>query len=307
MNRRLAGTVLVGIGVGLLVLVVALSPAELDVLLVETVPFGLVAAAVAFVGAWLLRASEPLGDHADHVLSWTLGGAASFGAVGQLLLLGVADGRILFPRLLVNAIAAGALAGALVGFYDARSRHRFEALQDERDRVARFARKAKSLNAYGKTLNQSRDLYDVSALSVEVLELLIESSGSAVVVVAEADTAVLDSTMPASVRSFLRRFAEQSAEGEPMETVRCPAAIDCQMPTEMDATEMLAVPVPSGDGTVVLMAATPSADAYTAEDLDLLESLSAHVGTALSDLEVGVGTVIEDSAGEPDGDVGGGN
>ncbi|MFW6458546.1 MAG: hypothetical protein ACOCY6_03925 [Halodesulfurarchaeum sp.] len=294
MNRRIAGSVLVGLGAGLLVLVVALSPPDPAVLIVETIPFALVAASVAFVGGWLIREDGPLGEHADRVLSWTLGGAASFGAVGQLLLLGVGGGSVFFPRLIVNAIAAGALAGSLVGFYDARSRHRFRALEAERDRVERFARKAKSLNAYGKALNESRDIYEVGGLSVEVIELLIGSGESAVVVVAEK-TRILESTVPEPYRSFVLQFAETAADSTPMTTVRCPADVECSIPTDWSAGEVLGVPVPVDGGTLVLLAAATSANAYTEEDLDLLESLSAHVGTALPNLEIGIEAVFDEA------------
>ncbi|MFB6110431.1 MAG: GAF domain-containing protein [Halodesulfurarchaeum sp.] len=286
MDRRVVGVTLLALAAGLLVAIVGLAPANLANALVGTGPFLLIAVALGFTGGWVVRGGDPFEAHADRVLYWTVGGAASFASVGQLLLLGAADmGTVWAVRSLVESFAAGALAGALVGVYDARSRHRHAALQAERDRVERFARKAESLNTYGKALNESRDVHEVSALSIEVLELLIESSESAVLLGSTDSTRILDTTVPERWTDFLKCVARDAIGSASMEAVRCPGAIDCEIPAEMDVSEVIAVPIEVGDTALVLLALARDGTVYSAEDLDLLEALSAHVGTAVRDLD----------------------
>ncbi|MFW6458693.1 MAG: GAF domain-containing protein [Halodesulfurarchaeum sp.] len=287
MNRRATGLTLVGLGTVLLVLGIGAAPADLASAIVGMGPFLLIAVAISFVGGWIIREEEPVGEYGEQVLAWTFGAAITFAAIGYLITIDTAVQRTGFalPVSVLQAFTAGSLAGILVGVYEARSRNRFDELQLERNRVERFARKAKSLNTYGKALNQSRDVHDVSALSVEVLELLIESSESAVVVVTEDSTTVLDATMTGELGEFIEEIATSIAASPEMETVRCPNDIDCSIPDSVPVREVLGVPIAAGNATVVLLALTRSADAYTDEDLDLLESLSAHVGTALPNLE----------------------
>ncbi|WP_144426098.1 hypothetical protein [Halanaeroarchaeum sulfurireducens] len=251
-----------------------------------TFPFVLMSAALVYTGYWLARSSQ-YGTYADRVLIWTGCAAGTFAAVALLVLMsmnGFAANAVPTSPL-ADMLTAGALAGALVGLYDAQSRERLVALETERDRVEAFARKAESLNRYGKALNQSRDVYEVSALSIEVLELLIGSRDAAVVLV-DDETTVVDSTIPDQHRSFLERAAETMAPREPMQVTRCPQDVDMSLPSALDGAEIVAVPVPTGtDGRMVLMALPGAEDPYTEEDLDSLASLSAHVGTAISSVQ----------------------
>ncbi len=290
MDRRITGITLVGLGAVLLVLEIGSAPGDLASAVVGTGPFVLIAGTISFVGAWFLRNDEPLREYGREILAWTFGSGVTFAAIGYLITLGTSGSRFAFgiPISVLQAFTAGTLAGILVGVYDARSRLRYDELQAERNRVERFARKAKSLNTYGKALNESRDIHNVSALSVEVLELLIESSESAVVVVTEETATVLDATLPAERGDFFERVATRVAAGTTMETISCPGDIDCSIPARLDATEVLGVPINAGDASIVLLALTSEAEAYSEEDLDLLESLSAHVGTALPNLERGI-------------------
>lgn len=295
MDRRYTGLFLVGLGAALLIFGIGSAPGDFASAVVGMGPFLLIAAAISFVGGWIIRTEEPVGEYGEQVLAWTIGSAVTFAAIGYLITLGTAVERTAFgvPLSVLQAFTAGSLAGILVGVYDARSRNRFDDLQRERNRAERFARKAKSLNTYGKALNQSRDVHDVSALSVEVLELLIESSESAVVVVTDDSTTVLDATMTGELGEFIEAIATDIAASPEMETVRCPNDVDCSIPESVPVREVLGVPIDAGGATVVLLALTRAADAYTDEDLDLLESLSAHVGTALPNLERGVAEVSD--------------
>ena len=251
-----------------------------------TFPFVLMSAALVYTGYWLARSGQ-YEPYADRVLVWTSSAAITFAAIALLVLMSM-DGfatNVVPASPLADLLTAGALAGALVGLYDAQSRERLVALEAERDRVEAFARKAESLNRYGKALNQSRDVYEVSALSIEVLELLIGSRDAAVVLV-DDETTVVDSTIPDQHRSFLERAAETMAPLEPMEVAKCPQDVDISLPSALDADEIVAVPVPTGTGGRMVLVALPGTeDPYTEEDLDLLASLSAHVGTALSSVQ----------------------
>lgn len=286
MQRRFTGVTLIVLGAILLILELGSTPLDSTMGLIRTGPFLLIAGAVSFVGAWLVRDDEPLVAYGPQILIWTFGSATTFAAIGYLITLGHPVDSITggLPVPVLDAFTAGSLAGILVGVYDARSRLRFDSLQVERDRVERFARKAKSLNAYGKALNESRDIHDVSALSIEVLELLIGSTESAVVGVSE-ETQVLDSTVHGDRREFVGTLAGEVATGPVMETVRCPSELDCSLPGDLAGAEVIGIPITGGDATIVLLSVIRDGQGYTAEDLDLLESLSAHVGTALRNLD----------------------
>lgn len=251
-----------------------------------SVPFVLISLTLAYSGIWLAR-TDQYGEYAELILVWTIGAATTFGAVAILFVLSADVGSTaeLGRSLVWDTLTAGALAGALVGLYDAQSRERLVALEAERDRIEAFANKAKSLNHYGKALNQSRSVFEVSALSIEVLELLIGSRDAAVVLV-EDETTLLDSTVAAGAESFLRHTAEVVSQEDGMECVQCPADVSCSIPGDVSADAVVAVPIPAETGgTLVIMALLDADDAYSDEDVDLLESLAAHVGTALSQVD----------------------
>lgn len=287
MRARVAATAVSLFGVGLVAVQVVRWPRSALEAVFTSLPFVLIALALVYVGVWLLRTDEHR-PHAHLVLAWTLGGGAAFGAVALLVVIGTAVPRGFFgaPTVVIDTVSAGALAGALVGLYDAQSRNRFAALQRERDHVERFAHKAASLNRYGKALNQSTTIHEVSALCIEVLELLIGSQNAAVVLVHDSTATVVDATVAPDGRDSLGPIAMEAAEHPSMETVRCPSDLSCSLPPELAVDELVAVPIPVETvGTVVLMALTRSDRTYADEDLDLLESLSAHVGTALPDVD----------------------
>jgi len=286
MNRRVTGLILVGLGAAFSLLLIGSAPMEPTSAIVSTGPFLLIAATVAFVGAWLWIQDDPVGSFGNQILAWTAGGAVTFGSIGYLLAIGLPapPGQSGMFQVVLQAGAAGSVAGIAVGLYDAKSRHRFQELEAERDRVEQFARKAKSLNAYGKALYESQDVHDVSALSMEVLELLIGSHESAVIEVG-TETRILDSTIPSAHTEFLFDVAGAVENRPSMETVRVPEDLERALPSELNGEEVLAVPIGAAEKTVVLVSVVDSEDAYTEEDLDLLGTLSSHVGTALLSLD----------------------
>lgn len=284
-NRsRVAAVAVAVIGLALAGLYVLRWPGATTTTLYASLPFVWIGAALAYTGLWITRTDEYVA-FGDVVLAWTLGGAVAFGAVAVLALVGrsAVDTAFGVPTPVIDTVTGGALAGALVGLYDARSRHRYDALQRERDRVDQFAHKAASLNHYGKALNQSRSIHEVGALGVEVLELLIGGDGAAVFTVAE-DVDVLESTLPDRRTESLRPVARDIAAGDPMTTVRYPA--EAADPSAPDVEPLVGVPIPTESAeTLVLVATRGGGDVHRDEDLDLLESLSAHVGTALANVD----------------------
>ena len=288
MNRnRLASVGIVGLGVVLTAVQLTRWTAFSLPAVYTSVPFVLISLTLAYSGIWLAR-TDQYREYADLVLVWTLGAGTTFGAVAILMVLSAEAGSTLGLGLSLvwDTLTAGALAGALVGLYDAQSRERLVALEAERDRIEAFANKAKSLNHYGKALNQSRSVFEVSALSIEVLELLIGSRDAAVVLV-EDETTLLDSTVAAEADSFLRQTAEAVSQEEGMACVQCPGDVPCSIPGHISAEAAVAVPIPAEDGgTLVVMALLDADDEYSDEDVDLLESLAAHIGTALSQVDL---------------------
>ena len=181
-------------------------------------------------------------------------------------------------------MTGGSLAGVVAGLYDAQSRQRYSELQDERDTVERFANKAESLNRYAQALYESTHIDELSALSVEVVQLLIGSREAAFVVVEDDSVRIVDATIADS--ALFETVAREVATFEAMQTVRCPEETECRPPEGRSIESIVAVPIPAGNGrTAVLLAIPEDSGAYSTEDTDLLELLSAHMATALTDID----------------------
>lgn len=276
------------IGYGLVLGVVYLvQGASGDLLsVVRVVPFILISAAIAYTGVWLLRHEEFRG-HADWVVAWTIGGGTTFMALAALVVLNHwVDVATTTPaaRTILDTVAGGSLAGVAAGLYDAQSRKRYGDLQVERDKVERFANKAESLNRYAQALNESTHIDEISALSLEVVQLLIGSRDAAFLLVENGTVRVIDSTLEHSTTT--EDIGREVATFEPMSTVRCPEETDCRLPEDSPVDEIVAVPVTAGSDCVAVLLAVPeTSESYTDEDVDLLELLSAHMATALSDID----------------------
>lgn len=252
-----------------------------------TLPFVWMALSLVYAGYWLAKSDE-YGSYGGRVLVWTTGSALTFAAVAVLVVL-AADSTSPFASTLTpigDMLTAGALAGTLVGVYDAQSTERLVALEAERDHVKQFADKAESLNHYGKALNQSQSLYEVSGLSIEVLELLIGSRGSAVAFESGGAVTVLDSTLPPDAEAITEAVCNRLSSRDPLVAVRFPHDVDLPIPDDLNVREVIGVPIASAGGeTLFLVSFLDEAGGYDTEDLDLLEALSAHVGTALSRID----------------------
>ncbi|MEZ3115462.1 hypothetical protein RYH80_05970 [Halobaculum sp. MBLA0147] len=290
--------------------------------LVRSGPMLAVAGAVVYGGAWLLRNGAPAGD-ADRILAWTLGGGVTVGAVVVLAAIGRAVPAV--GALAVDGATGGVLAGLLVGLYDARGRAR-------REEVESFARRVSALNQYGKALNNSATVDEVSALCVEAVEYLVAGDGAAFVLVDdgatgvssvadevspetdgapaetdgerdessaggtggpageasatgdgidEVDVTVVDSTLRGDDElRVLEALARDVDTDDDVEAVRY-AETDVSLgAADPDAALVIPVPTPGGRALIVSLS-TEAELAYGDDDVDLLETLAAHVSTAL--------------------------
>lgn len=249
-------------------------------------PFVLIAMAIGYSGVWLLR-NPTYRQHADWVAAWTVGGGTTFMALAALVVLNHwVEVATTTPaaRTILDTVTGGSLAGVVAGLYDAQSRQRYSELQEERDTVERFANKAESLNRYAQALYGSTHIDELSALSVEVVQLLIGSREAAFVVVEDDSVRIVDATITDS--ALFEPIAREVATFEPMQTVRCPEETTCRPPEGRSIESIVAVPIPAGNGgTAVLLAIPADSNSYSEEDTNLLELLSAHMATALTDID----------------------
>ena len=271
------GLVVSGVLLGVLQIVEYLQyPAASMTLLFNTAPFILVAAAIAFTGVTIVR-DDAYGEYATLIISWGVGSAVAFVAVftlitgtsqqdGLTLLFGAADAGI-----------AGGLAGLLIGLYDAQSRQTLAT-------VERSAEKLKGLNKYGKVLNESSNLESVSALCIEVLEFVLDSDGAVFVQGDGEAFRVVDTTLPeVDTDGALGRAARDASGHEMLQTLTDGEAFDEIRNGEPGST--LAIPIPYGEGTVVLFAVYYDLAEPDTRNVDLFEILAAHAATALSSVD----------------------
>lgn len=271
------GLVVSGVLLGVIQVVEYLQyPAPSTILLFNTVPFILVSAAIAFTGVTLLRGDE-YGEYATLVISWGVGGAVAFIAVFTLITgTNQQDGlTLLFGAL--DAGTAGGLAGLLIGLYDARSRRTLAT-------VERSAEKLKGLNKYGKVLNESSNVASVSALCIEVLELVLDSDGAVFVHGDGKEFRLVDTTLPdVDTDGAVGRAARDASDHEKLQTLTDGEGFDEIRNGEPGST--LAVPIPCDGHVVVLFAVYYDIDEPDTENIDLLEILAAHAATALSSVK----------------------
>jgi hypothetical protein len=332
-RELLSAGALVAVGIGLAavqVLTLNQSPDQATAaVLLRSIPMLGMAAAVVYGGAWLLRNGTP-GGNTDRVLAWTLGGGITSSAVVVLASVG-RPLPLAFLPLAVDALTGGSLVGLLVGVYDAQGRERME-------RIEGFARKVAALNQYGKALNESHTLDEISALCVEAVEFLVSGDGAAFVVVRDGERdggtqsagdgttqrtdgdgteqdgteqdgteiTVVDSTLRGkNEQRVLESIARELSDEDAIEAVRyAETAVDL---AEGSPEAALVIPVPTRDGRALIVSmSTTTAIEYDEEDVDLLETLAAHVSTALANVDtsspvMGGETVPDPAAGNGSG------
>ncbi len=253
---------------------------RLLVLAFEAGPFVLLALALVFTGGWLSTGEEYDTD-LTRVIGWGAGTTILFASIAALMLFSqqVALGTLERGSFIaIDLVTVGALVGTLVGLYDAESQKQTRALRRERDRVEAFANKAADVNNYGRALNRSESLHDVSALVVEAMSTLLDISESAVIV-ADGDFEIVDNTVDHVPSGALEELAGRTVDENEATFVTHddpPEAI-----AEHGATAVSLLLLSGTDRSVVLVALDekpPVGD----EDVELVEMLASHASTALS-------------------------
>ncbi|ATW87830.1 hypothetical protein halTADL_1036 [Halohasta litchfieldiae] len=250
-------------------------PETAAVVLLNTVPFIFVAAAIVYTGV-TIAIREEYDEYATLIVSWAVGGAVGFVAVFTLLTgTSTQDGLTLLLGA-VDAGSAGMLAGLLVGLYDTQNRQTLAT-------VEQFAQKLETLNNYGKVLNQSTGIESVSALCIEVVEFVLDGSGATFVIAENDEAYIVDTTLPDIDTGDLERAKRELHETEALNTVIDGAGFD-KIRNEQPG-ETIAIRIPAGDATAVLVAVYYDIDDVDETNIDLFEILAAHVSTALSTVD----------------------
>jgi hypothetical protein len=254
----------------------------------ETLPFVLIGLSLVAVGYWLLgrEAFEP---DLPRIAAWGVGSVVLFASVGSLLLFSMVvtlgldpvatDPLDQAPFLAMNMITIGAVVGVLVGLYDAESRHRQRELEAERDRVEQFAQKAADINNYGRELNRSETVDEISSLCIQALQAFLGLTELAFVVIDEESATLVDNTIVGVEEGTLVDLANDVREQEP-------ATVERSAPTRAAVAErtdeVIGAHVTEDDDSAVVLLAFRNGDGQlNEEDIQLLEMLIAHVATAL--------------------------
>lgn len=259
-------------------------------IVVDGVPFAMLGLTLSFAGYWLASSTEYEED-LPRIAAWAVGGTLLFAAVVALMLFSrrVATGtlqRVTYT--VIDGVTVGAIAGTLVGLYDARSRHHRRRLQDERDRTEAFARKAADLNNYGRALTQSSSVEEVGAFCIQAVSSLLGYDQTAYVEVAPDGERVLSSTVATVPDDELRLLARNAADRDAVVRLHAregdqqeDSARTGPQPPRPALTVRLDTPTqPTG---VLVTVGDNEAD-LSAEDEQLLELLSSHAGMVLDQL-----------------------
>ncbi|PSQ61145.1 MAG: hypothetical protein BRD21_10535 [Halobacteriales archaeon SW_8_66_22] len=249
----------------------------------ETVPFVLIGLALAFVGYWLTTqpAYEP---DLPRIVAWGVGSTLLFASVAALILFSqqLATNSLKGGEYVaMEQITVGAVVGVLVGLYDARSRQGQRELAAERDRVEQFAQKAADVNNYGRELNRSDSLDEVSSLCIQGIQAFLDVTEVAIVATDADDHEFLDNTVVSAADETLLELANDALDQEPA------SAVTVEDPP--DALEspnaLLSILVTAhDDSSIVLLAFVGEANALETEDVKLLDMLVAHAATAFDQI-----------------------
>lgn len=272
-----AGVVLAGIQT-----LHGLQQSEVPVVFVfEAGPFVLVGLAVVYAGYWLAR-NETHAPDLPRILAWAGGSTLLFASVAALMLfsqrvtLGTLD-RATF--IATDLITIGVVVGVVVGLYDARGQQRRRTLERQRDRIEEFANTAADVNNYGRALNQSSSVDEVSGLCIESFQLLLGLSETAIVTVTDERVDVTDSTIIGVDASDLQPLAETARKQD-----RATVAIRDGLsgPLEERGDRALSILLTDRlDRAIVALSVVPAGTVFDDEDLQLVELLASHAGTAL--------------------------
>lgn len=256
---------------------IGLSDSDLVVVFAfETMPFVLIGLSLVSVGYWLTE-QEGFEPDLNRILTWGVGGAIMFASIAALILFSqqvTLDTLEQGQYITMNLVTTGAVVGVLVGIYDAQSRLHQRELEAERDRIEAFAGKAADINNYGRELNRARSVDEVSGLCIEAIQTLLGLTKTAFIAIEDEEDTVVDSTILGAESTELIEVAREAMDQEQASAVvREGSQID-------DRVLSMLVTAHDGNGVVLLAPATGS-DGFGEEDLQLVEMLVSHAGTAL--------------------------
>ena len=254
-----------------------LSQSELVIVFAfETIPFAIIGLSLLYVGYWL---TDQPGFEPDlpRITAWGVGSTVLFASIAALILFSqqiALDTLAQGQYITMNLVTVGAVVGVLVGIYDAQSRLRQRELEAERDRIEAFAGKAADINNYGRELNRARSVDEVSALCIEAIQTLLGLTETALIAVEGDEGTVIDSTIINADRPALVDLAREGLEQE-----QADAVVREDSPAEGRVLSMLVTT--HDESGIVLLAPASGTDGFDDEDLQLLELLVSHAGTAL--------------------------
>ncbi|QGN07089.1 hypothetical protein Hrd1104_07110 [Halorhabdus sp. CBA1104] len=255
-------------------------------IVVDGAPFALLGLSLSFAGYWL-ASSEQFEEYLPRIAAWAVGGTLLLASVAALTLFSqrVATGTLQRATYITaDSITVGAVAGTVVGLYDAQSQQHRQKLEAERDRTEAFARKAADLNNYGRALAQATTVEEVSAYCIEGLSSLLSLSETAFVEVGPEDTPITSSTVSNGFESQLRSIARHAAEDEAVVAVHEGESVPA------DVASVLTVRLENTAATTgVLVAIRDTAEPISTEDEQLLELLASHASMVLTRLYSGPG------------------
>lgn len=278
-----AGLVLAGVQVAH-----ALSGTETTVgLAFNAVPFVLMALAITYVGYWVTTADD-LGAHTTRVSAWAAGGAVGFAAVSALTVFSANVAVSDFPvfasaqHVATDTITAGTLAGLLVGIYDARSQARQAELERQRDRIEAYANRAADVNNYGRALNQSESIEEVSALCVEAIATLVGFHDAAFVERRDEFATILDNSIVGVEESIVAELAGRGADGDQATVTTHADDLPADLPADVES--VVTILVTETRGATITIVAFNRGEEVEDETITLLEMLVSHAATALDNL-----------------------
>ncbi|MGB9930426.1 hypothetical protein [Haloarcula amylolytica] len=253
---------------------------------VDALPFAAMGLAIAYAGVWLAR-DTTFGGATSRVAAWAAGGTVAFAAIAALLLFTqrVTSGSLARASYLtVDLVTVGALAGVLVGLYDARSRSRLHELAAERDRIEAFADKAADVNNYGRAIASAPSVDGVAAFVVEAFGTITGMEETAVVRLNDGDAVALANTIrtvPVDVVGSFAQTVRTQQQGEV--TVH-----DRPFPVDLSesVTDCVSAVVLGDEGTTtVVISVTTDGTTVGEEDQKLLELIVSHASVRMAALD----------------------
>lgn len=252
---------------------------------VDALPFAAMGLAVAYAGVWLARDTTFEGA-TSRVPVWAAGGTVTFAAVAALLLFSqrVTDGSLARASYLtVDLVTVGALAGVLVGLYDARSRSRRRELEAERDRIEAFAGKAADVNNYGRAIAGAPSADGVAAFVVEAFGAMTGMEETAVIQFGDGDAVALANTVRTVPVDVVSAFAQAVRTRQQGEVTVHDRPFPVALPDSVTGC-VSAVVLDDADTTTVVVSVATADTTIGEADRKLLELIVSHAKVRMAAL-----------------------